>query len=152
MVGIDEFTEYVASERFIHDNIVREAIAGLPAITTTWREKGSVDPFLIAWPSKPLRADDGSIIDRQVYTDLPTDRSGWKKLFADFVERTKPYALLLAEEDEDEVLVVVESKHGTKSWHFTIERHGPDRILKDPVEKTNKASIGILWQRRMPTG
>lgn len=150
MVDPEEFFEYVASERFMHDIAVRQAEDGLPAIPDTWREKGLMDQFLIAWPGEPLKAVDGTEITRQVYTDLPRDKATWRQLFANFVEKTKPYALLLCEQKEDEVVVVIESQHGSKSWHWPIEKHGPDKVLGDRVEKTNKASIGMLWRKRMP--
>jgi hypothetical protein len=149
MVSREEFRKYIASERFMHDNFARQVEDGLPAIHDSWREKRHVDPFIVGWPSEHLQADDGSVITHNVYRDLPEDRSKWKEALADFVHRTKPYALMLGERRADEVVVIFESKHGTKSWHYAIEKRGPDEILLDPVVKVDEVSIGLLWSPRM---
>jgi hypothetical protein len=143
--GLDYFT----SERFIHDDLLREAADGIPSIYQSWREHGRITPFAIAWPEKSLRGDDGSVIERHVLIPLeeePDIQRALKKA----VLRVHPYALLLTEQREDEVRVVFETKHGSKSWTFPIKQHGPDRVLGEVVEETDKHAVGLLWKAPSP--
>lgn len=137
---------YYTSERFIHDNLIREAERGLHIISDWWRRERRVPPFLITWPKDTVTCDDGSKVEDKFFFDLPDDPSSWKDLVELAAKKTKAYALLLATQRENEVRVVFESRHGTKSWHFAITRHGPDKILEDPNSKTDECSVGLLWK------
>lgn len=133
------------NERFIHDELLRRAEKGLPGIHQAWRVKQHIDPFIISWPSKHLKGDDGSIITDSVLVELPEDRKRWRPHLLRTVHRTKPYALLLAEELDDCVMVTFESGHGTRSWRWPIKDHGGMRVLGNVTQRDDVDSIGILW-------
>lgn len=143
-------TEYYASERFIHDDLLVEAADSLPVIHRWWRDRGRIPPFLITWPEEAITCDDGSVVDDKFSFSLPEDPSQWKDLIQQAVKRTKAYALLLGSQREDEVRLIFESQHGTKSWHFAIEEHGPDKILVDPTTKVDECYVGLLWRPSSP--
>lgn len=139
--------EYISSERFIHDDIIEQVESALlNTIYESWRDRGHIDPFLFSWPQEHIRCDDGTTVTHFFNADLPEDRSTWNAWFKAAVEKTKPYALLLGEQQEDEVVVIFESHHGSRSWRFKIERHGADNVLGEPSTRDDVDSIGILWR------
>lgn len=139
---------YITSERFIHDELLRRAETGLSAIRETWRKQRHVDPFLISWPSEHIDCDDGAVVTDFFLLELPEDRSAWSKLMVQAVRKTKPYAILLAEELEDVVLLIFESNHGSRSWRYPIKPHGNVRVLGNPKVQDDVDAIGILWRRK----
>jgi hypothetical protein len=62
------------------------------------------------------------------------------------VQKTEAYALLLVEQREQAVVVIVESNHGSKSWHIPVENHGDVSALGKPTERVDTDAIGILWR------
>jgi hypothetical protein len=142
--------EYYTSERFIHDNLIRDAEAGLHVITDWWKKKGRIPPFLITWPEDTVVCEDGARIEDKFFMDLPEDSTDWKDLIRKATEKTKAYALLFASQRENEVRVIFESRHGTKSWHFPISKHGPDAVLGEPSDQTDKCFVGLMWRPTPP--
>jgi len=138
--------EYITSELFIHDELLRRAKGGLDMIPAAYKRFGKLAPFMISFPSTRVYLDDGRPHEAPVLCDLPDNRSEWKKEITGFIIRTKPYALLLAEQHDNEVVVIFESQHGTQSWHWPLKRHGDVRVLGDRTSKKDTASIGILWR------
>lgn len=140
---------YYASERFIHDDMLEEAAAGLKsAIHESWKLKGKVDPFIISWVQKNIEADDGSVITNHVVSDMPENKAMWTHHLILVIKRTKPYALMLCEQREDEVVAVFESQHGTRSWRYPINKHGLTRVLGEPTTRDDTDSIGLLWRAK----
>jgi hypothetical protein len=138
-------TDSLSSERFIHDELLRRAETGLPGIKDAWRKYKRLDPFLISWPSEHITCDDGTVVTDYFTLDLPRDKKRWSGLFIQTIEKTVPYALLLAEELEDHVSVIFESVHGTRSWHFPIKQQGNVRVLGKPTSRDDTDRIGVLW-------
>lgn len=138
------------NERFIHDELLRRATAAMGSIKEAWRRMQKIEPFLISWPAEHLEADDGSIITHQVLTELPVNKKERGALMLQAIERTCPYAILLAEEREDLVVVIFESSHGTHSWRYPIKNHGNVRILGKPKERDDVDCVGILWSPKTP--
>ncbi len=132
-------------ERFIHDELLRRAETGLPGIRDAWKRFGKLDPFLISWPSEHVKCDDGTVVTDFFTLDLPSDRGRWSSLIVQTIEKTKPYALLLAEETKSHVSVIFESVHGTRSWRFPIKKHGDARVLGSPTSRDDVDRIGVLW-------
>lgn len=138
---------YYASERFIHDDMLAEAEAGLKdAIHQSWKVKGRIDPFIISWVQQNIPADDGSIITNHVVADMSEDRSGWTNRMVHIIKKTKPYALMLCEQRETEVVAIFESRHGTRSWRYPIKMHGRTAVLGEPSTRDDIDSIGLLWR------
>lgn len=104
-----------------------------------------IHPFMLSWPAEEVHTDNGQPIEDTVAMQLPLDKAEWAAAMKSIVTRTKPYALLLCEQREHEVVVIFESQHGTKSWHFPILKLG-NRFLGYRTEKEDTESIGILWR------
>lgn len=140
--------QYYTSERFIWDNLKDKVPAGIDNIYVAWKKDGRVDPFIISWPAEPILGDDGLVITHECYLDLPKNHSSWSDTIRNFVKKTKAYALLLAEQREREVLLILESHHGTRSWSIPIIVSGDIRTLGTVVTKDDTHKIGILWGKR----
>lgn len=138
--------DYIASGRFIHDGLVREAKAGQKAIVSWWKERREVPPSVVFWPREPVLCDDGGVVEGMFSMNLPRDPSGWKGIIKKAAERTKAYGFLLTCQHEQEVRSIYEDELGTVSWHYAIIEHGPDKVLEDPVVQENVHYIGLLWK------
>jgi hypothetical protein len=138
--------EYIVSERWIHDDLLKKAEEGLRSLLPDWRKNGRIAPFLISWPAEDIRADDGSVVRGAVCYDLPEDAPKRLERVKEAVAVTQPYGLLLCEQLENEVCAIFETQHGAKSWHYPIERHGPDRVLGRVSTTTDVRHIGLLWR------
>ena len=140
---------YFTSEQFIWDDLIKDVERTEKRVYKSWAEDNNVGNFAITWPSEKIQSDDGLPITRMVLMDLPDDRTTWSKKLQNMVVRTKAYALLLVEQKTEEAVLILESHHGTRSWHYPIERHGPDRVLGKPIIKSDTDCIGLLWQPSM---
>jgi hypothetical protein len=140
--------EYYTSERFIHDDLAKKAAVALSTLQDTWNEDGKIDPFAISWVQETVHSDAGRPIDRFVLVDLPQDRAQWSGALVATVQKTKPYALLVCEQKEDEVVAIFESQHGSRSWRYPIKSHGRVKLLGDPSTRDDVDSIGILWRAK----
>jgi hypothetical protein len=144
-------TPSYTSERWIHDELLELLPKHLEVIYRDWREKKSVDPFVVAWPANEVPTEDGEMLAGPILCELPEDRQHWAEFFKAVVRRTDPFALLLVEQKKEEVVAVVESRYGTKSWHYSIEQHGLETALSRPTTKVDEISIGVLWRAKRAT-
>jgi hypothetical protein len=141
-------SEYYRSERFIWDRLREEAARGIPGIYKTWKIARKVEPFIIGWPAEAILDDNGVPTEDTCLLSLPEDQDLWSTTLLTFAQKTKAYALLLAEQLKDEVRVVLESHHGTRSWSIPILVSGDIRTLGTAVVKDDTHRIGILWNRQ----
>lgn len=135
---------YYTSERFIHDDLILEAESGLSSLYDTWARESRIDPFLLVWPSETVKFHGHKTADVMPF-DLPPSRASWGTEIVRIAKETSAYALLLVEQRAKAVVVVLESPHGSKSWHIPIRNHGNVDVLEDPEEKTDVDYIGLLW-------
>jgi hypothetical protein len=140
--------EYYKSERFIWDDLRVKVALGIPGIYKAWKIKGSIEPFVTAWPGEVILDDNNIPLEGECVLDLPSNKSSWSSTILSFVKRTKAYALLLTEQLEGEVRVILESHHGTRSWSLPIHVSGDVRVLGTAVVKDDTHRIGILWGTR----
>lgn len=143
--------EYYTSELFIHDELLKVAASGVDGIYEVWKSAGSLNSFVIGWPSERLLGDDGTPLEDAVVKELPDDRSSWSQELTEFAARTKAYALMLAEKKRERILVIFESPHGTRSWTIPIHRSGDREVLGSKQVADDTHSIGLLWNRRRGT-
>jgi len=136
--------EYYTSERFIHDGIVKEARGGVPTLYESWKSQQKIRPFVIAWPAEKV-VWFGAPTTKAVAFDAPEDESRRRTFVKKVQEKTGAYALLLWEQREKAVVGVLESMHGTKSWHIPIVDHGNVRVLGKAEEKTDVDRLGLNW-------
>lgn len=140
--------EYYRSEKFIWDNLKVGAAGALVSLYNTWRTERRIRPFAISWPGETILDDSGLPLRGSCLLELPEDKAKWPETIKRFVLRTKAYALLLTEQNKREVLVILESRHGTRSWSIPIQVSGDIRALGTAVIKDDHHKIGILWKPR----
>ena len=137
---------YIASERFIHDELVTRCLQMVEQVPLFWREnKCHIYPTLLLWPSEAIRASGGKEFSGVVFHPLPEDDSGRRDVIAKAAKQCKAYGLLLTEQLTDCVRLIFESEHGTRTWRFPIKNHGGVQVLGYPEFHDNSESIGIRW-------
>lgn len=138
--------DHLASERFIHDDLLKQAEHGIKSLYKSWKKDKHIAPFLLTWPAEAVSAYDGRIVNDICRLELPENRNVWQKLLREAVTITKAYAILLCEQKDTEVTVLLESPHGTRSWRVPIETRGVVKALGKPSYKDNVDSVGLLWR------
>lgn len=135
---------YIISERFIHDELLRRAEAAVAQLTTLWKKHRLIEASILIWPADTVRTDDGQPHEGLIYGELPpeTERPAYLKKVA---ERWKPYALLVIEQKGSLVKAIFESPHGTRTWTMSIAKHGDVRVLGTAKIQDDVESLGLLW-------
>lgn len=142
--------EYFSSERFIHDNLIQVAEAGIKGLYKYWKKNHKIDPFIVTWPSKTLSDDNGQQINDVCVMELPkNDKGSWQKLMLDVVAKTHAYGILLVEQRDMDVRAIFETKHGSKCWTLPIIRSGDIPVLKKPESTINRENLGLLWRNNV---
>jgi hypothetical protein len=127
-------------EEQFHDAMCDVAESGLTLIQRWWREHGVVPPFLALWSEEEFRR----AVDPDFTIELPEDPEVQKKLIWKAAKTVNAHAALVVRQLENEVRAVFETREGTKSWHYPIRDHGPDRVLGDPTVRVDEHHIGVL--------
>lgn len=143
--------EYYTSERFIHDELVKRAGAGILGLFEAWKCDGYIDPFVLGWPTEPVLDDKDAPVSEACILQLEEGRDSWSRDLSKFSQMIKAYALLFVEQTEDSVLAILESPHGTKSWTIPIHRSGDQEVLGSPKIEVDVRSIGLLWSAKRGT-
>jgi hypothetical protein len=139
--------DYYTSERFIHDDLCTLAEASIPTLYNSWKELQKIDPFLITWPAETVKAGDGAAINGACTLELKeVPKEEWRSTILEALQLTKAYALLLVEQREHEILAILESKHGSKSWHMPIQQRGDIKVLGRSTSRADTDSLGYLWR------
>lgn len=141
--------EYVASERFIHDELMRRAGVVIKKLPKMWNRDGHIQPSMILWPSDTVKTDDGKEVEDLVYARMPEEESERMGFLKGAIERAGPYALLVVEQRAQSVVAVFESHHGARAWTLPIERRGDRRALGEPEVQDNGECLGLLWRRNL---
>lgn len=137
--------DYLASERFIFDELVGKAASINAKMKARWRNGLPITPHSITWPSIPIRTDEGVFITQQVISALPEDQDEQRALLLAMVKRTKAYALVLIEKRAQALQVLFESGKGTRLWTTPIQLHGDVYVLGDTHVQENTDGLGLLW-------
>lgn len=137
--------KYIASEKFIHDGLVKDAQVVVERIYKIWKERRTVRPSLLLWPAQAVQADDGSLISHIVAADLPDDVSAHKDFMRAAADRVNAYAVLVVRKEGTAVKAILETPHGTRSWTIPIVRSADVFVLGRPTIKNDKDVLGIVW-------
>lgn len=140
--------DYYTSERVIWDNLKKYAEAGVKSLYEQWKTKGSIDPFAVTWPGTTIFDLGGLPVTGPCTIELKRAIGSWSVTLRRLVEITDAYALLLVEQKDNDLQVILESHHGTRSWTIPIRQSGDVRVLGDPTIQDNVNRIGILWEPR----
>jgi hypothetical protein len=139
---------YIRSERFIHDDLVKKAEDIVVTVRNLWRTQRQVDPYVVTWPGEDIKADDGEVITHAVLCPIPAefDRARRMQALQQIVERTKAYGLLFVEQKENSILVLFETRHGARSWCIPLAWHGDVQVPGQAEVKNNSECVGLLWR------
>lgn len=143
--------EYITSERFIWDDLVKKAATSIDVVRKQWGKKQHVPKMVMAWPSSAIVDDQGVPIEGVVHLTLPSDVT-LSKAIRDIVQRTNPYALLVFDSSTDGVKVILESHHGTYVWQLEARRHGDVSVLDLVLTTQDTECLGVLWDGKGRSG
>jgi hypothetical protein len=137
--------DYIVSERFIHDGLLRQAESVVKAVYENWRRDRKIAPVAFTWPAETIRTDRGEPHEGVVVLDLPEAVGMRMEALRQLVARTKAYALLLVEQHPKKVVVILESRHGARCWTIPLESHGDVVILGRAEAHNDAVHVGLLW-------
>lgn len=137
--------DYIASERFIHMGLLKEADAVVKSMYKTWRRDRRIAPLLFTWPGETIRMDSGEPHEGVCILELPEGDEERQDALRMMVERTKAYALLLVEQHREEVRIILESRHGARCWRIPLASHGEVVILERAQVEDDGVHVGLLW-------
>jgi len=133
----------------IHDRVCGFAEAGIKEISSGWAKQQRLDPFLVTWPSSILTSKEGQDVGGPCLLYLADiDPKQWTEKIAQAVNLTRAYAVLLAEQKEDAVVITMETADGSRCWTLPIIRSGDMRRLGKPAVSNNVERLGVLWNPR----
>lgn len=142
-----EVREYIISEKFIWDDLLDRAAHAITVLKRMWKKKHKLPSMILSWPASAVKDDKGKTIDDVISLTVP-DNITLSKAIRDMVVRTKPYALLVCDtRQQDVVKVFLESHHGARTWTIPVKRHGDVRVLEEESYKDNGECLGVLWRK-----
>lgn len=144
--------EYIASEQFIHDDLVKTAEAVVKTVYAIWKKERKIAPVLMTWPAETIRTSRGEPHEGVCILDLPEGNAARSVAIREMVGKTKAFALLLIEQRREDVRVILESRLGARCWDIPISDHGDVKILEQPVVQEGRAHVGLLWSPTMGRG
>jgi hypothetical protein len=137
---------YIASERFIHDELARRCAHSAEQVLVFWRTYHRIYPTLLLWPSSTIKTVTGEKFSGVIFTELPEAPEARRAAIVAAANRCKAYGLLLTEQLDQAVRLIFESECGTRTWRFPIKNHGDIQVLGTPTLRDNVESIGIRWK------
>jgi hypothetical protein len=135
-------------EAFIWDDLISRGSVAVDQVRKLWRKERYVPRMAFSWPSEHLPTKDGKIITHIVSFAIPRGMSTFDGVLL-LAKRTKAYAVLLIEKQNDTLDVLLESPHGTRSWALPIRRHGDVDVLEKEKASKDARYLGILWRPSM---
>lgn len=142
----------LATERFIHDDLLRHAEAVVGAIYEVWKKERKIAPMLLTWPAERIFTEKGEPHEGICLLELPEEREKRDEAILAMVRRTKAYGLLLIEQQPDEVRAVFETKHGARAWQIPFVAHGDVVLLGRAQVRDDVAHVGLLWRPTIGRG
>jgi hypothetical protein len=143
-----QVSEYITSERFIHDDLLVRAQAAVNHLYEIWKKDGKIDPSLLTWPAEAVLSENGEKVDGVCCLQLPEAIEARRLAICKMVERTKAYALLVVEQLDVSVRVILETPNGTRCWNIPVHRSGDVKILGDATVTDNRENVGLLWSHQ----
>lgn len=144
--------EYLTSGRFIHDDLLKQAEAAVQVIYGIWKREQRIAPTLFTWPAERIHTDKGEPHEGICLLELPEEYEKRSDALLAMVMRTRAFALLLIEQQRDEVCAIFESSHGARCWRIPITLHGDVAILERARVQDDGAHVGLLWRAQTGKG
>lgn len=144
--------EEIVSERFIHEDLLRQAEAAVRAVYTVWRRERKIAPTLFTWPAEQIRTEQGEPHEGVCLLELPEEAEKRSEAILAMVRRTKAYGLLLIEQKPDEVRALFETRHGARCWQIPLVAHGDVVLLGRAEVREDALHVGLLWSPTVGQG
>jgi hypothetical protein len=141
--------DYYTSERFIEDALIKRVETGIATLYDTWKREKRITPFVILWPADAVKDREGIEIEGPCLRELDADKTQWRRQLVEAIGLANAYALALIQQQDERVLVILESQHGVVNWVLPILRSGDIRILGRSKMQRGGEQVGLLWS---PTG
>jgi hypothetical protein len=140
---------YIRSEQFIHDDLVKRAEDIVKTVRELWRTQRKIEPYVVTWPSEDIKADDGAVVTHAVLCPIPVEFDASRRMQAlqQIVERTKAYGLLFVEQREHAISILFETHRGARSWSIPLAWHGDVQVPGQTEAKNNGECVGLLWRK-----
>jgi hypothetical protein len=137
--------DYIASEQFIHDQLVLRCVGMLERALEAWTPKLKVNAVAVAWPGEEIQDDVGIPIRNKVVLPFRSP-SADAACVRELAQRTRAFGLFVVEEKDQGLYALFESPKGTVAWAFRVETHGDVRVLGTPKVTIDTDSFGLLWK------
>lgn len=137
--------DYITSEKFIHDDLVRKSQGAVNQLYAIWGTDGRIDPSLLTWPAETIMDDHGRKVEGVCILDLPHNLGARREAIHRMVERTKAYGLLLIETIDNTVQALLETPHGAQCWTIPIHKSADSFSLGEAIITRNREHVGVLW-------
>lgn len=144
--------EEIVSERFIHEDLLRQAEAAVRVIYEIWRRERKIQPTLFTWPAERIRTEQGEPHEGVCLLELPEGNEKRSEAILAMVKRTKAYGLLLIEQKPDEVRAIFETRHGARCWQIPLVAHGDVVLLGRAQVREDALHVGLLWSPTIGQG
>jgi hypothetical protein len=138
--------KYITSERFIHDDLLRDGAKLVEKLYDLWRKERKIRPSLLLFPSDYVIDDVGRGINGVISMELDKEPDH-RRAIVQAVERTKAYAFFYVRTEGDEVRALLESPHGTREWVLPVRRSGDVLVLLTASSKDNQG-LEILYSHK----
>jgi len=120
---------YFTSERFIHDDLVRQVRQAIPTLYSTWRQQRRIQPFALLWPGESVQTQEGDYIDGTCRLELDDEKPATHRaLIEEGAELTKAYAVLYCVQVPEEVALQLSTPHGVHRWSIPVQ-HREGRLI-----------------------
>ena len=141
---------YIASEQFIHDDLVARSDQMIEKLYDIWRDHKGIPSFAHAWSAESVPTVDGKRVN-EVTTYLPNDDAkAARNQVLLLLERSKAYGMLIVDSsDPEEIRAYFESMHGSKTWRIGIKHHGDTKVLSRPTTLIDSGELGLLWKKKI---
>lgn len=137
--------EYIQTGRFIHDELLRRCEPLTAKVIQMFRRDKFIHPTLLIWPADTVKTIDGDFFSGVIFTELSQHAESRKLEIKNAILRTAAFAALVTEQVDEDIRMIFESGHGTRTWRLPIKDYGGVQVLERTPPRDNTESIGVLW-------
>ena len=129
-----------------HNRVCHFAEESIREMHSSWAKTQALEPFLVTWPEGAVRSIEGKPVTGPCLLRLSgVDPATWSEKIAQAVSLTGAYAVLLAEQKSDAVIITLETSHGARCWTLPIVRKGDVYRLGKSKVSSDLEHLGVLW-------
>jgi hypothetical protein len=133
------------AEAIHFEELCKDVEVAIRPIHQLWARDGTIDPFIIMWPSAPIPLTDGSAKTGPQLRQLPKNQKEWGRIIEETATSLRADAICFAHPTATGARVVFETPRGTRCWQYTRELRGDVWRLGDAQVSDNQEYLGVLW-------